>query len=684
MAVSAPVRRFLMELKRRRVLRVAGIYAAAGFVVLEAVDLLAPVLLLPEWAYRVVGGLVLLCFPLAMVAAWVFDLTPGGVERTDAAAGGPAAHAPVSVPQAASALALTLVVVGVLTFGGWRFLRPPPPFGNTAAVGVLPFSNLSPDPDDAFFADGLHDELLTHLYKIGGLRVPSRTTLLRYRETDKDLPRIGEELATRYVLEGSVEPRDDHVRIRIQLIDASTDSHVWAEHYDRPMADIHAVQEEIARAIAGELRVRIRPSERRELAVRPTAELQAYEHFLRGRASVQAGFAIGGANTEAWRQEWLESERSFARAVEIDPGFARAWAELGLQRARLYWWSMADHAESIEGAGVALERARALDPDLPATLLAEAWYRQWVERDSERALESAMRAREGMPGDSDVTSAIGAALRRLGRFEEAVIRFREVADRHPTEFFWANLVWATYRAMRRFEDAERALAQWVGIVGDGPRAARARMWLAFEASGDTAALRRDREAIVDLYGPEAVGFPLDAHLFLREYDEALAFVQGLPDGLSTQDGPIPTASIRMMVHGLMGDHDAARGEAANVLAFLDDVEGRLRPAPWHGHRALALATLGQRDAALAEARKSLDLTSTDRWVGPIARQRLMYVHTILGEPDSAIDQLEFLLSAEYFDAMTVGRARVDPRLDALRGHSRFERLIAQHTSRSDP
>ena len=289
---TAPTRlhRFLAELKRRRVFRVAAIYAAAGFVVLEAVDLLAPVLLLPEWVYRVVGGLVLLGFPVAMVVAWIFDLTPEGIRRTESGDGEEAAPAPVSVPQIAAAVALGVVVVGVVAMGGWRFFKPPPAFGNTAAVAVLPLANVSADPDDAYFADGLHDELLTQLYKIGGLRIPSRTTLLRYRETDKDVPSIGEELATQYVLEGSVEPRADRVRIRIQLIDASTDSHLWAENYDRPMEDIHDVQEEIARSIAGELRVRILPSERGQLASRSTDNVEAYEYFLRGRADYQRFF----------------------------------------------------------------------------------------------------------------------------------------------------------------------------------------------------------------------------------------------------------------------------------------------------------------------------------------------------------------------------------------------------------
>lgn len=201
----------------------------------------------------------------------------------------------------------------------------------------------------------------------------------------------------------------------------------------------------------------------------------------------------------------------------------------------------------------------------------------------------------------------------------------------------------------------------------------------FEASGDTAALRVDRDEIVARFGHQAIGFPLDMHLFLREFDEALEWVERLPEGLGTQDGPIPSAGLRVMVHGLLGNQDAARREAESALAFLDQVEGRLRPSEWHGHRALALATLGKRNEALAEADRSVEILGPDRWIGPGARKRLMFVHMILGDLDEAIDQLDFLLDAEYSASETVGRTRVDPRYDALRGHSRFERLIAERT-----
>jgi TolB-like protein len=576
-------------------------------------------------------------------------------------------------------VALGVVVVGVVAMGGWRFFKPPPAFGNTAAVAVLPLANLSADPDDAYFADGLHDELLTQLYKIGGLRIPSRTTLLRYRETDKDIPSIGEELATQYVLEGSVEPRANQVRIRIQLIDASTDSHVWAENYDRPMEDLHDVQEEIARSIAGELRIRILPSERGQLATRPTDDVQAYELFLRGRADVQAGFALAGANYEEWGRRWVEAERSLERATEVDPGFAQAWAELGMQRARLFWFSMADHEESIRGARAALDRSRALEPDLPQSLLAESYYRMWVEKEFQQALDLAEQARGSLPGDPDVLLAIAGATRRLGRFEAAIEVFTELMERNPAEFIWVDAVASTYRAMRRFDDVRRIIGRWEGLTGADMTPQRART--AFHESGDTAVVRRFYDALPQ---QSPIRSNIELLVDLREFDAALAALGDEPEYWRVQDGLIPLAAIYAWVHDLRGEREMARQYAQEVLDFYEEHAGDIRPGRLAVERAIAHATLGERERALAEARAAMEIMAPDRWYGVRGREALMNVYIILGEADSASDQLEVLLETEYSEAITRAWAGVHPNFDPLRGHPRFERLIAEHAPPSDP
>jgi tetratricopeptide (TPR) repeat protein len=444
------------------------------------------------------------------------------------------------------------------------------------------------------------------------------------------------------------------------------------------MEDIHDVQEEIARSIAGELRVRILPSERGQLATRPTDNVEAYEYFLRGRADYQAGLALVGPSPDEWRRRWLAAEENFQRATEIDPGYALAWAELGTQRARLYWWSYADHEESIDGARLAIDRAKALDPDLPQVLLAEASYLMWVESEFEQSLELATRAHQLIPGDPDAVVVIGGSLRRMGRFDEAILWFRELMERNPTDYLPPSTVWDTYAAMRRFDDAERTLDQWAAMSGDDRPGIRS-LWTF--GAGDTAEPRRFYDSLT------ASGFEVNnvrLLVLVREFDQALAVLDGGSPYYQWQHGPVPRAYFSSRVRALQGDQAGARLDAQEALAFYAEQEGEIMAGKLAEERAIAYAILGDRERAIAEARAAVEMQEADLWSGVNSRDTLMDVYIILGDADSAIEQLEFLLSTEYGGAITLAQVLVHPRFDPLRGHPRFERLIAEHTPPRDP
>jgi tetratricopeptide (TPR) repeat protein len=394
---------------------------------------------------------------------------------------------------------------------------------------------------------------------------------------------------------------------------------------------------------------------------------------------VQAGFALAGSGYGEWERRWVDAETSFERAIEIDPDFALAWAELGMQRGRLFWFSMADHGESIRGARAALDRAQTLGPDLPQTLLAESYYRMWVEKAFQTALELAERARLGLPGDPDVLVAIAGAQRRLGRFEAAIEVFTELMERNPTEFFWNNAVASTYRAMRRFDDVRRLIGRWEGLTGADMTPQRART--AFEETGDTAALRAFYDALAD---DSPIRSNVELLMTLREFDAALAALDDGPEFRRLQDGLIPQAANYAWVHAMRGDREMARRYARQVLAFYDDHAGDIRPGRLAEERAYAYATVGDRDLALTEARAAMEILAPDRWYGVRSRVALMYVHIILGDADAAIDQLEILLETDYGGAITGPWVAVHPNFDPLRGHPRFERLIAEHTPPRDP
>jgi serine/threonine-protein kinase len=578
------------------------------------------------------------------------------------------------------AAAFALVLVGALAIGGWRMLRPgagpgaDAGTGATAAVAVLPWANLSPNPADTYLALGLHDELLTQLYKIGGLRVPSRTTMLRYRDTEKDLPTIAAELQSPYVLAGTVEPRGDRVRMRVQLVDAATDTPLWAESYDRPMEDLHAIEEDIARRIASELRVRLLPEESARIAARPTESVEAYDLYLRGKAGGPLGSG-GGDRAERWRS----AVDNLRRATEVDPAFAEAFALLGTTYLRGYWWSLADHAESIRLGIEAIERAAELDPDGAETLLAQATRYLWVERDYEAVIERVQRVREIAPGEDRSLVWLFAAQRRLGRLDEAIETLRERIERDPSSPALLSELAATYLGMRRFADAQRVGERRRELVEEGPGADIQRWWESFIATGDTADFRTRRDELHAAYPfmESLAGLPgFFEHFWLREYEAAVAALDRVEEELIYQQtGPRPKALWSLLAYRAMGDLESARAQAGIALALLDEHEGEMLPEVRHRDRARAMAVLGHREEALSEARQAVEIGLPDRWFGPTYRESLMHVHIILGDVDEAIDHLEALLEMEYFQSVTRHWVRMDPRFDPLRDNPRLEGLL---------
>jgi len=335
--------RFFAELKRRKVFRVMAVYGVVGFVVLQVVDLLVPALLLPDWTYRLVALLLLLGFPVAVVLAWAFEMTPEGVKRTDAAAPGEIT-AIVSEPASKRWPAGLLALVGVaaLVGGGWWAGRSSAPAGDAEpgvvraasasevldvayadldaderpSVAVLPFADMSPEGDQAYFADGMSEELLNALAKVRSLRVAGRTSSFAYRNVEKDLREIGSELGVRYLVEGSVRKQGDRLRITAQLVDAEDNFHLWSETYDRTLDDVFAVQEEIAEAIAEALQVSLGVGDRAAL-VAPTSDLAAYDLYLAARARMrQRGAGV------------REAVRLFEAVVVRDSTWAPGWAGL--------------------------------------------------------------------------------------------------------------------------------------------------------------------------------------------------------------------------------------------------------------------------------------------------------------------------------------------------------------------
>src|SRR5207249_1505374 len=314
------------------------------------------------------------------------------------------------------------------------------------SIAVLSFENLSAEKNDAFFADGIQDDVLTSLATIKELKVISHTSAMVYRDAGaRNTRQIGQTLGVANVLEGSVRRVGDRVAVNVQLIDTRTDRHLWAKHYDRTLTDSLGLQGELANEIATALRATLSPEEKARNEVRPTSSVPAYEAYLRGRAFT-GGSRLDRSNMEG-------AIRSYQEAVKLDPNFVLAWAYLSCGQSENYWIGIDPTPARLAAAKDALDRALALDPILPETHLALGYYRYFGQRDFPGGLAEFQKAEKGLPNNVDVNRAIGLIQRRVGHWDEAIAGLRRAIELDPHDANGYDVLAMTYWGLRRFPEA---------------------------------------------------------------------------------------------------------------------------------------------------------------------------------------------------------------------------------------
>jgi adenylate cyclase len=416
------------ELKRRHVVKVAIVYATVGFAVVQVADLLLPRMDVPEWGVNAIMAAVLLGFPIALVLTWALEVTPDGVKRTrsDAQLSSGvdlAAESPVAGPATKPASA-----------------------ASHRSIAVLPFTNLSRDPDNEYFSDGITEEILMALSKVRGLRVISRTSVMQYKGSFRAVRDIAGELAVAHVLEGSVRRAGDRVRIAAQLIDARSDEHLWAESYDRNLDDVFAIQSDVAERIVRSLEVALTPTERARLEARPTKSMEAHEWYLKGRHLI-------ARRMEASLRSAVEA---FRKAVAADDDYAQAWSGLADALTLLAFYSDAKVADVLPEARRAAERAVSLDPGL-GEAHASLGFVADAEKSSQEAVQEFEKAIELSPGYTTAYAWYGITLRNLGRHEEAIAVTERAQALDPVSSPIRMALGAAYQAGG---DLERAEAIW--------------------------------------------------------------------------------------------------------------------------------------------------------------------------------------------------------------------------------
>jgi TolB-like protein/Tfp pilus assembly protein PilF len=445
---------FFAELKRRNVYKVAVAYAVAGWALAQGIAQVLPVFDIPNWVIRLIVVLIILGLPIALVLAWMFELTPQGIKRTETADAMPETARPKKHTW------IYVVVIGCLFSIGLFFLgRYSAATGQTQSSGlpaksiaVLPFDNLSRDPDNAYFAEGVQDEILTRLAKVADLKVISRTSTQHFKSAPVNLPQIAKQLWVAHILEGSVQKANDQVRVNVQLINALTDAHLWAETYDRKLTDIFAVESEIAKTVAETLQAKLTGSEKSSIAKTPTVNPEAYELYLKGRF-------FWNKRSGADLRKAIDY---FERAIAKDPNYALAYVGLADSYLLLSQYASASPRESLPPARAALKKALSLDDSL-AEAHASSGLLATLELDLQRAIDELQRAIKLKPNYATAHHWLSLGFTTLGQFDPAISEAKRAVELDPLSLIInADYGWVYFHG-RRYDEAEAQVRKTLEI-----------------------------------------------------------------------------------------------------------------------------------------------------------------------------------------------------------------------------
>ncbi len=583
---------------------------------------------------------------------------------------------------------LAASLVTLATVAGWivwksELIRHPVV---TNGIAVLPFQNLSPDPDNAYFADGIQEEILTRLASIADLKVISRTSTQQYQGKPRNLADIARQLGVAHVLEGSVQKAADQIRVNVQLVNAQTDSHLWADTYDRKLTDIFGVESEIARRVADSLQAKLTGREEQALAIKPTNNPDAYDAYLRGLAF--EGRSTTGSQPSSNSRGLEEKAIScYERAVQLDPNFGLAWARLSRRNSSVFFDSGTDTTRR-DAAKRALEKAQKLEPNSPETLLALGYYQYWVLRDYGSAKSTFGRVSKMLPRSSEVLIALGQVTRREGHWDESVAYFEQALALDPRNVeLLEGAVW-TYAPLRQFTTALKLYDRALDIRPNASDLMAGKATI-YQAQGNLPeAAKLLAEVNAQANSDWAFGVKITQLRLQRNYGEAVRLLQvRLAQFHFASDYWKSLAQVDLaLMQRRAGDTVGAKvtaEQARNTLEQLDgdqtgDVNLALGLSP-------AYAAMGEKDSALKAAERAIMLLSRakDTANGPGCQENQASIQTIVGENSRAIATLTQLLATPYYSpfygpgVVTPALLRLDPVWDPLRADPAFQKLCEE-------
>ena len=677
---------FFSELKRRNVYKVAVAYAVVSWLLIQIATQVFPFFEIPNWAIQLVVLIMVIGFPIAMVLSWAFEITPEGIKREGDVDRRKSIARKAGRKLTALVVLLAAVAAGLMVF---RFLRSLPAVEtgkptslaveiDSQSIAVLPFDNFSAEKANAYCAEGIQDEILTRLSKIADLKVISRTSTQHYKSAPGNLPEIARQLGVAHILEGSVRKQGDRVRVNVQLIRAADDRHLWADSFDRKLTDIFAVESEVAKSIADQLRVHLTGREEQVIAAKPTDNPDAYDAYLRGLV-----YTLKTQNTPA---NYLGAQKYFREAVRLDPKFALAWALLSYIDARGYRTLNLQPTVALrEEARQAAETALALQPTLGEALVAKGFYHYGCLSDFKTAVRYYEQARQFLPNSSRIPESLAFVARSQGEWERCESYFNEAERLDPRNVSLLTRHAQFYITLRRFPEALRKLDQILDIV-PGDIDALVEKGAIAQAEGDlsraAALLAPLQPAAGDPTGWETLAYQAILERRPAQIIPRLKEILARPDpALGYLNG-----ELRFWLgwaQELAGDEAAAQETWREARRELEPL---LEEQPENSSllQDLALITMGLGDKAaaftLVERAMALRPIENDAANGPQAIEILARIAARLGEPDRAIAALQKILSIPCNGGLATGMPltpallRLDPMFDPLRMDPRFQKL----------
>jgi TolB-like protein/Tfp pilus assembly protein PilF len=577
-------------------------------------------------------------------------------------------------------IAVLLLVIAILVFQRLHpNVSPAVSSSLEKSIAVLPFENLSRDPDNVFFTDGVQDEILTDLAKIADLKVISRTSVMQYKNTAaRNLPEIAHALKVAHVLEGSVQRSANRVRVSAQLIDARNDTHVWAEKYDRDLADVFAIQSEIAEKIADQLQAKLSPTEKSAMNARPTADMVAYDLYLRAKELIYDG----RSNPVREREDLFKAVQLLDQAVAHDPAFLLAHCQLAYAHDLIYWQDY-DHTEApLALAETSVRAAVRLQPDSGDTHLTQAIHFYWGYRTYDRARDELAKAQHALPNNAQIFKFLGYIDRRQGRWDEAIRNLERAVDLDPRNAEAITDLGEFYSNLRRYGES---IAMYNRVAALQPRSAFLRTfpaWVGVEADANLEPLRATLntiEAEGSASAAEVAGFSFQTALRERDPAAAARALANIPSEsyLPQADYPVPRAWHEGLLAKLRQDAPAAHAAFMAARAETEKLV-RAQPESVNPLRALAIidAELGEKEKAIQEGRSACDMLppAKDAMDGVRLITNLARIYALTGEKNLALERLDSVSKIPC--GPSYGELRLDHEWDSLRGDPRFEKIVA--------